>query len=127
MGRITGVTKKVVDNYYKEKKVFLNEELNKIIDKIKKEKIKEFENDKTVKQIKELLNIVENKYGISLDLKLYGYMVKYNEDKEYITKLNEIKNIDNERDMLLVILDNYPKTSEKYKDSINKLNEIIGG
>ena len=127
MARLTGTTKTIINDYYKE---IIRRKENERCDIEKNyclEVIEQFNQDSDVLKVRELLNILKERYNCEFDVSLPRYKIHYEVSPDYINKIEEIKQIKRERDELLVSLDYLPKNSKEYKQAVTKLNNIIKG
>lgn len=127
MGRLTGTTKSVIEEYYKTKIKEKEIERSNAEKEYCLEIIEEFNKDSDVSKVKELLRKINKRYDADFDISLPRYKIKYENAPVYINKIEEIKQIKKERDELLVCLDYLPKNTKEYKNAIIKLNNIIKG
>lgn len=125
MSRITSVTKNIINNHYDEKIKELKNSYKIYEQQYKEYKIEEFNEDKNVIQAKELLEIINKSYNTDFDIKLYSYRIDGTKCNNCQIVLEKIKDINKERNELLVVLDNLPKNSREYKQALLKLKEII--
>lgn len=125
MSRITSVTKTIINNYYEEKIKELRNSYKIYEQEYRNYKIEEFNEDKNVIQAKELLQIINKTYNTDFDIKLYSYRIDETKCNNCQMVLEKIKDIKKERDELLVVLENLPKNSKEYKQTLLKLKEII--
>ena len=123
MGRITGSTKEIIRNYYKNKISILKEERNKEEEKYKEEFLNNFNNDKEVREINEKIEKLNLRFGFEFQ-KIYfpKWRIKTENCSEVYNINKEILSLENERDKIIMILECYPKQSEEYK----KVLEIVG-
>lgn len=127
MGRVTGTTKSVIEEYYKTKIKEKEIERSNAEKEYCLEIIENFNKDSDVVKAKEILNILKERYNCDFDISLSRYKIDYTVSPNYINKIEEIKQIKRERGELLVTLDYLPKNSKEYKQAVTKLNNIIKG
>ena len=127
MGRVNGTTKSIINEYYKEKIKEKENERCELEQEYILKQIENFDIDEDVLKARKLLEKINNKYDLDLKIHLPRWKVKYTNSEEYNLKIEEIKQIKKERDVLLILLDYFPKNSKEYKDAVIRLNNIIKG
>lgn len=119
-------TKRIINKYYKEKIRELCNKEDKAKTKYIETIINNFNDFKEQTGLNKLIDDINVIYEQDFSIELNKYRIKgFENTKEYKDIRKEISNLEKELDRILFTYESFPKNSEKYKQVMIKIYEII--